>query len=44
MPFRTITLALVSIMDDCRRLKRTVVLEIIALHCVDAIADNSGCE
>lgn len=40
--FRTI--ALVSIVDDCRRLKRTVSLELIALHCVDAIANNSGCE
>ena len=40
--FRAITL--VSIMDDCRRLKRTVGLELIALHCIDAIVDNSGCE
>lgn len=40
--FRTITL--VSIVDDCRRLKRTVSLELIALHCVDAIVNNSGCE
>ena len=40
--FRTITL--VSVMDDCRRLKRTVGLELIALHCIDAIVDNSGCE
>ena len=39
---RSITLD--SIMDACRRLKRTVDLKLIALHRIDAIANNSGCE
>ncbi len=39
---RSITLD--SIMDACRRLKRTVDLKLVALHRIDVIADNSGCE
>lgn len=39
---RSITLD--SIMDACRRLKRTVDLKLIALHRIDDIADSSGCE
>lgn len=31
-------------MDACRRLKRTVDLKLVALHRIDVIADNSGCE